>query len=814
MFKSYLKLALRNLWKRKTTTAINVVGLSIGLACCALVFLFFQHDLSFDKGFDNSPDIYRITSTFNDGGKAPTVSMPYVTYLKSEIPEIEEASRLDASKCTCIVQVKDSSASTPFTVDNGYWVDPSFFNIFSFHFSQGDRQTALQAPNTIVLSSPLAQKLFGDKYPIGKSLKAGDNIYTVTGVFKNDFTNHFGADFFASNNSNGVREGIAAKINWVTDPNYYTYIKLKPGSNKQHVISELNAYTQRHAGPDLKSTASKLTNSLQALLDIHLHSSEYQSYMEVKQGNLSYLYLLGSIALAILLLGCINYMNLSTAQAVDRAREVGVRRVMGAGKSAIRYQFMIETIAVSVLALVVAIALGFLFLPAFNNLTGQTLSFFAPENRSLILWMMPISLFTGLMAGLYPALYLSAFKPVKVLKGKITDSAGLFNLRKVLVSVQFIISTFLVFATIVIWNQLHFMINSNPGFDQDQQLVMYLSSDPSHNNNAYFINQIAANKNFQSVTGATASLISGDMMFYPTDKTVTDKKDVFLNFADENYLKTLDLKLISGSNFSPSTFSKSSDFAKDMEVADIGREIVLNEQAVKQYGLNPYTAPGHYISHLRDGKVYTYKIVGVVKDYHFFSLHSTIGPIGIIASNPDRFTTVIAKIKGNNAAASIKFISQKWKELYPDAPFRYEFLNSVFNYDYDQDGHQQQMMGAFAIIAILISCLGMLGLITYTLSQKAMEIGIRKVIGASVTNIVMLFYKQYFQLVIIANIIALPLAWYYMSKWLNGFAYRIHISWWMFAASLSAGVIIAFCTIGFKTIKAANANPVKSLKAE
>jgi putative ABC transport system permease protein len=814
MFKSYLKLALRNLWKRKTTTAINVLGLSIGLACCALVFLFFQHDLSFDKGFDNSPDIYRITSTFNDGGKAPTVSMPYVTYLKSEIPEIEEASRLDASKCTCIVQVKDSSASTPFTVDNGYWVDPSFFNIFSFHFSQGNRKTALQAPNTIVLSAPLAQKLFGDKYPIGKPLKAGDNIYTVTGVFKNDFTNHFGADFFASNNSTGVREGIAAKINWVTDPNYYAYIKLKPGSNKQHVINELNAYTQRHAGPDLKSTATKLTNSLQALLDIHLHSSEYQSYMEVKQGNLSYLYLLGSIALAILLLGCINYMNLSTAQAVDRAREVGVRRVMGAGKSAIRYQFMIETIAISVLALIVAIVLGFLFLPSFNKLTGQTLSFFAPENRSLILWMMLISLFTGILAGLYPALYLSAFKPVKVLKGKVTDSASLFNLRKVLVSVQFIISTFLVFATIVIWNQLHFMINSNPGFDQDQQLVIFLSSDPAHNNNAYFINQLAANPNFQSVTGATASLISGDMMFYPTDKTVTDKKDVFLDFADENYLKTLDLKLISGSNFSASAFTKPSDFAKDMEVADIGREIVLNEQAVQQYGLNPYTAPGHYISHFRDGKVYTYKIVGVVKDYHFFSLHSTIGPIGIIASNPDRFTTVIAKIKGNNAAASIQFISQKWKEIYPDAPFRYEFLNNVFNYDYDQDAHQQQMMGAFAFIAILISCLGVLGLITYTLSQKAMEIGIRKVIGASVTNIVMLFYKQYFKLVLIANVIALPLAWYYMSKWLNGFAYRIGISWWMFAVSLSAGVIIAFCTIAFKTIRAASVNPVKSLKAE
>jgi putative ABC transport system permease protein len=559
-----------------------------------------------------------------------------------------------------------------------------------------------------------------------------------------------------------------------------------------------------------------MTNSLQRLLDIHLHSSEYQSYMEVKQANLSYLYLLGSIALAILLLGCINYMNLSTAQAVDRAREVGVRRVMGAGKASIRYQFMIETIAISLLALLVAIGLGFVFLPSFNNLTGQSLSFFAAENRSLILWLMLISLFTGILAGLYPAFYLSAFRPVKVLKGKVSDSASLFNIRKVLVSAQFIISTCLVFATIVIWNQLHFMVNSNPGFDQDQQLVIYLNNDQSTNNNtSYFISQLANNPKFQSVTGATGSLISGDMNFYPAEKTVNDKKDVFLDFADENYLKTLNLKLISGSNFSASTFSKPSDFAKDMEVNDIGREVVLNEEAVKLFGLDPYTAPGHFVSHLRDGKVYTYKIVGVVKDYHFFSLHSAIGPIGIIATNPDRFTTVMAKIKGNNATAAIQFISQKWKEIYPNTPFSYDFMNKVFNYDYDQDKHQQQMMGAFAVIAILISCLGILGLITYTLSQKAKEIGIRKVIGASVSNIVMLFYKQYFKLVLIANIIALPLAWYYMSNyWLNSFAYRVNISWWMFAASLSSGVIIAFCIIAFKTIKAANANPINSLRAE
>jgi len=813
MFKSYLNLAFRNLWKRKTSTIINVFGLSVGLACCALVFLFVQHEQSFDKGFDNNKNIYRITVAISGGGKAPTVAMPYARYLKSEIPDIEQVSKLDAQGTT-IVQVKQGSGATPFTVNNCYWVDPTFFDIFSFHFLQGERKTALDAPNTIVLSQSLAEKLFGKIYPIGKLLKAGNNTYTVSGVFKEDFLNHFKADFFASNNSNGIRERIASVTNWVIDPNYYVYVRLKHGSNEQHVIRELNAYTQRHALTDMRASGDYMTNGLQALLDIHLHSSDYQSQIEGMQGNLKYLYMLGSIALAILLLGCINYMNLSSAQAIDRARDVGVRRVMGADKSSIRYQFMMETITISLLALVIAVLLAFLFLPAFNKLTGQTLSFFAAENSTLILWMLLIALFTGLLAGAYPAFYLSSFKPVKVLKGKMSDPQSLFSVRKVLVSAQFIISTCLVFATIVIWQQLHFMISSKPGFNQDQQMVINLNSDQTKSNTPYFISQLASNPNFEIVTGATGALLSGDMNLFPAGKTVDDKHDVFLEFTDENYLKALDLKLIAGTNFTPLTFNnKNTD--EGMELNDMGREVILNEEAVKVLGMNPYTAPGKYVSHRHNGIIYNYKIVGVMKDYHYFSMHNAIGALGIIQANPDRFTTVIAKIKGKNAAAAIKFTQQNWKALNPQTPFSYWFLNDIFKYDYEQDEHQQQMIGAFAVIAIFISCLGLLGLITYTLSQRAREIGIRKVIGASVGNIIMLFYKQYFKLVIIANIIALPLAWYYMSNlWLSSFAYRIAIEWWIFAVSLSIGIVIAFCTIAFKTIRAAVVNPVISLKAE
>ena len=813
MFKTYIKLALRNLLKRKANTLINVFGLAVGLACCALVFLFFQHELSFDKGFDNAQDIYRVTSTFKDGSKAPTVGLPYAKYLKSEIPEIEQVSRIDPTNGVTIVQVQGAGASTPYMEDSGYWVDPNFFDVLSFHFLQGDRKTAFAAPNTIVLSQSLAKKLFKQVYPIGKTLKAGNNIYTITGVFKEDFLNHIQADFFASNNSDHIREQMANNTSWVVNDNFYTYIKLKHGSNVQHVIQELNAYLQRHAGAELKAHSDHITNSLQALLDIHLNSSEYVDYLAYKQGNIKYLYLLASIALVTLLLACINYMNLATAQAVSRAREVGVRRVMGAGKSAIRYQFLIETIIISICALIISIAMAFLFLPVFNNLTGQALSFFAKESSSLILWLVLITLITGLVAGVYPAFYLSAFNPVKVLKGSISDSSGMFSIRKVLIVSQFIISTCLLFATIVIWNQLHFMLNAKTGFDQDQQLVLNLNGEQAQKNSALLIKQLVNNINFKSVTDATAPLVSGDMNLYSTEKSINDKQIVFFDFADENYLKTLGLELISGNNFYPETFTNT-NMQEDMELHDFGKQVILNEEAAKLLGFDPYTAPGKYVSHLHNGIVYNYKIVGVVKNYHYFSLHAAIGPCAIMPVNPMRCTTIVAKVDGRHIASAIQYASDEWKKLNPDTPFSYGFLNDIFQADYIQDQREQKMIGIFTGMAIFISCLGLLGLITYTVAQKAREIGIRKVIGASVTHIVLLFYKQYFRLVLIANVIALPLAWYLMNNWLHDFPYRIGISWWVFALSLFAGVIIAFCTIAFKTIKAAGVNPVNSLRSE
>jgi putative ABC transport system permease protein len=389
----------------------------------------------------------------------------------------------------------------------------------------------------------------------------------------------------------------------------------------------------------------------------------------------------------------------------------------------------------------------------------------------------------------------------------------MFGIRKVLIVSQFIISTCLVFATIVIWHQLHFMINAKPGFDQEQQLVLNLNGDQAQRNSLLLVSQLKSNANFKSITAATAPLISGDMNLYASDKTINDKQIVFFDFADENYVNTLGLKLVSGSNFSPQVFTNT-NMQEDMELHDFGKEVLLNEEAAKLLGFDPNTAPGKFVSHLHNGITYKYKVAGVLKNYHYFSLHATIGPCAIMNVNPLRCTTIVAKIDARHVKDVVAFAEKQWKGLNPDTPFSFSFLNGIFQSDYDQDKRQQQMMGSFAVIAIFISCLGLLGLITYSVAQKEKEIGIRKVIGASVAGIVSLFAKQYFKLLLIANVIALPLAWYLMNGWLQDFPYRITISWWMLATALAAGLITGLSTIAFKTIKAAMTNPVDSLRSE
>ncbi len=817
MFRNYFKVALRGLWKRKFATLLNLTGLTIGLTCCSLFLLFYTKERSYDN-FTNAGNIYRVVSVFKDGHSAPTTSLRYASFLKMEIPEIVAVSRLDASINPNIIQVKQNSGtvSTPFVQNDGYWVDSTFFTIFNFNGEYGDLTLSLKEPNSVVLSKPVAVKLFGDRNPVGEALKIdnhhGVQTYIVKGVFKNDLLNHFNADFFASNNSDSIRGVIERATNWVTDPNYYTYISLRPGSNPKQVEQKLNRYLQTHAGSDMKSSGTYLTNTLQSLKSIHLHSQNYYTYLEVKQGNIKYLYLLGSIALGILIISCINFVNLSIAQSIDRAKEVGIRRVFGAGNKMIRLQLITEIVMLSFISLFFAIGLSILILPEFNRLINQDLSIFEKENRSLIFWLLLSALITGIISGIYPAKYLSSFDVLTVLKSRIKSSAGMLRVRQVLIGIQFFISACLIVASTIIWSQMDFIINSELGFQSDQQIVINLNSDESRKNRRVLTDYISQNLNITSFTGAASSLVAGDMNLIAENKTIDEVESTYLNFVDENYIKTLGIKLIAGENFRPFSFpnTEPSENIED----DFQKEILLNESAVKAFGYDVNNVIGRAVKRIRDGKTTLYRVVGVMENYHFYSKHAMISPFGLILSNPNRFNTIILNVKGKAIQSVRRTLEEKWRSINPSTPFSAQFLNDQFEYDYAQDKRFQKMIGSFTMLSIVISCLGLIGMISYTLSQRKKEIATRRVIGCSTRNLITLFSKNYLAIVLLANVICWPVAWYFMNNWLQGFAYRVNISWWIFLIALLLEGFIALLTMGIIIYRAARANPIKNLRIE
>ena len=810
MFKNYFKIAFRNLMKYKFISGINLFGLTVGLTCCLLILTYIINELSFDKYHPQAKNIYRVERTFMNPQTGAlslelgTIAPPFAPLLLNDFKEIKKLTRLLPNGNTTFRYEEKM-----FNEQNVYFADENLFSVFKVDVTKGNPAKALNDPYSVMLTEEIAKKYFGDDNPMNKEVKL-DNQLTckVTGVYKAFPSNtHFHPSMmisFSTLRDSAVYGETGLRRNWGNN-SFLTYIELPANYDPKIMEAQFPAFQNRHIPQDgdgkvKPSDYSRL--SLKKLTDIHLYS--HTDLEAEENGDIKRVYIFSAIALFILLIACINYMNLSTARSVLRAKEIGVRKVVGARKPELIAQFLSESILLSWVATILAFGLTWLALPWLNKVSGQQLSIQTLLSWKVIIPILLIPFVVGILSGIYPALFLSSFQPIKVLKGFMKVGGSNISFRKALVIVQFSISIVLIIATAIVFEQLRYMQAKSLGFSKDHVVNLgYVSSL----NDAYdaFRTELLSNSSIQSVA-RTSRIPSGRLLdamgsqINNGDSLAPTKADLKYIMADEGFLPTYGLKAVAGRNFSQG-FSDSTSF-------------LINEAGVKALGLkSPQDVIGKQFAYgMRKGQ-----IVGVVNDFHFESLHQRILPMVFLLRTGDGaggYGSLSIKIAGNNVAGALAHIEKVWKKFVPESPYDYTFLDSRFERLYESEQRQGSIFTLFACIAIFIACLGLLGLSAFAISQRIKEIGIRKVLGADTGNIVSLLSKDFLKLVIVAAIIAFPVAWLMMNKWLEDFAYRINIPWWIFLLAGIIAAFVAFVTISFQAIKAAHANPVKSLRTE
>lgn len=806
MIRNYLKIAFRNLKRQKVSTAVNVAGLAIGLATCILIMLYVQDELSYDRYNEKADRIFRVGLKLQLDGKdlgGPSLGQNAARDLREEFPEVLKATRIRGEGEFV------SYGTTVFRQDNLLLADSSFFDIFTIPFLKGDPKRALTEPNTVVLTEETARKYFGNQDPIGKVLSFGSEKrpYRVTGVVRNVPVNsHFHFDMLATLVG---RDQNIDWPGWLYNINYQTYLLLPEHYDYKQLQAKVHQLAEKQIGSEirkfLKITPKQFRAKgddfgvfLEPLTDIHLYSRSASN----PGGNIMYVYVLTAIAAFMLLIACVNFMNLSTATAVRRAREVGVRKVLGSVKGQLQQQFLIESVMLAMVALIMGLLLAGLALPFFNQLTGKSLTMSLLTSPSVSAGLLAGILLVGLLAGSYPALYLSSFKPVSVLKGRVTAGRGSFNLRSGLVVFQFFVTISMIIATVTADRQLRYMQAQKVGFDREQILVIH-DTDMLQNNEAAFRDKIIQSP--QVVMGS----ISGQVPVGRTNMdntTVRTKEDpdkgvmTRFYFVDPEYIPTLGMRMIQGRNFSKSFSTDSSG-------------VILNETAVKALGWETNPIGRELIGHTDDNGVNAiYRVVGVVSDFHFESLRQKIGPLAMFLGRNSG--NIIVKIRTEKLPEFLTSLKREWETFSPAAPFSYSFLDDRFEQVYVGEQKIEQVLTLFSSLTIFIACLGLFGLATYTAEQRTKEIGVRKVLGASVGSVVALLSQDFLKLIVIALVLASPVAWWGMNQWLEEFAYKVTIDWWIFALAGLLAIGIALLTVSFQSIKAALTDPVKSLRSE
>jgi len=793
MFKNYLKTAFRNLWKHKAFSLINIMGLAVGITACFLIYLYVRFETSYDSFNRKADRIYRIVTdikTPSDMLHWSSTSAPMAINIQKDFPEVESAVRISGQ--SFLVRKGDDK----FQENNTIMADSTLFKIFDFPLIYGDQNTALKEPMSIVLSQTAAKKYYGNSNPVGKTVLLTGAAYnaTITGVMKDIPENsQIKADMVVSMSSQKqiYREPIDSE--W-SSFNLVSYLLLKPNTNPKNLAAKFPAFLDLHTGKELKDAQMSFTLFLEPLRDVYLYSTRDDS----KSGKIHNVYIFSIIAIFILLIACINFVNLTTARSTERAREVGIRKVAGAGRFQLAKQFIGESIVISFLAFIISVLLCPLLLPLFNQLAGKQLSSPFFYHPFYIISLFFVASVIGMIAGFYPAVVLSSFRPVAVLKGRFATGAKGILLRKGLVIFQFTISIILIIGTVIVYTQLNYMRSQDLGFNKDQMMTIDTNGDK---------NKDAFKESLSSVPGVLATSFSssvpgnGNSVAYSkvenkSGDMQTASLDIY--FVDFDYINQYKIKVLAGRGFSK-------DFATDTTQA-----MVINESTARLLG---YTSPMEAIGKKFDQWGRQGKIIGVTKDFHYQALQAPIRPL-TMRIEPGGYQMLSIKVATDHLPSTIKAIESKWNQIIPNRPFEYAFLDESFDRQYRAEDRFGNLFFYFAILAIFISCLGLLGLASYSTIQRTKEIGIRKVLGASVPYIINLLSVQFLKLVIIAFFIASPIAWLFMSKWLRDFAYRTTLTWWMFLLAGIAAIIIAFGTVSFQAIKAAIANPVKSLRTE
>ena len=804
MLKNYLVVAWRTLKRQKGHSFINITGLAIGFICCLMIFLFVQDELSYDRFHEKASQIFRVTTEGRIADREFNIAMsspPLAKALKDEFPQVLQTVRLFRPWDRILVRCKDKK----FNEKRFFYADSTIFDIFTIPLVHGDSRTALSQSHSLVITRTAAQKYFGSENPLGHTLSVDDKIdFQITGVAEDaPLNSHFHFDFLASLTT----IHLSRDLNWFNGC-LYTYALLQEDGSYHQLESELPAFVQKYMGPQVQNVMGfsiedffKLGNSfafnLQPITDIHLHSN--LDYELEANSDVRYVYIFSAIAFFILFIASVNFINLSTARSSTRANEVGVRKVLGSNRSQLVRQFLSESVLLSLLSLLLAAVFLELFLPFFNNLIGKNLSVHF-GNWLILPAIIGMTLLFGIIAGSYPAFFLASFQPISTLKGKPGPGGRSAGIRYGLVVFQFAISITLLVVTFVVYEQLEYIRYKKLGFDKDHVVVIQRASALKQQSQAF---KQALSQYPSIISTALSNYLPGndfDINGYRSGESPEGELQPLNQwFADHDFARTLQLEMAAGRFFS-------SDSTKDSS------SIVINQSAARMLGM---TEPlGKHLQTVIKGNELNLTIIGVLKDFHYESLHKEIRPLvirNLLNANGDYISI---RLGPDNLSKTLALLEKKWEEFTPDQPFEYFFLDDSFDKLYRSEQRAGQLFTAFSIIAGLIACLGLLGLAAFSTEQRTKEVGIRKVLGASVPSIIVLLTKGFTKWMLVANLIAWPVAYYVMDRWLHNFAYRTSIELWIFPASALLTLGIALVTVSFLAVRAAFANPVEALRYE